>query len=241
MKTFGLPNPAGAGMHRFSCSWTTKKLSEPRRRGDAPHSTVLNRVRFPRTPQARGCTVKSPFELCTAMPNPAGAGMHRRNSVGLRTARNRTPQARGCTAGDGAACDPKVPNPAGTGMHRHSRPARQQAHPEPRRRGDAPMPSTLKNATSTRTPQARGCTADYQALKLDIAPNPAGAGMHRTRDSEQRKFCTEPRRRGDAPFMKQLNEARESRTPQARGCTAISSTQFMRLPPNPAGAGMHRI
>ena len=112
--------------------------------------------------------------------------------------------------------------------------------PEPRRRGDAPDYHAHQAIGSSRTPQARGCTASFFFSDNGLKPNPAGAGMHRQLFSFRRGATAEPRRRGDAPPWRWHGSQAKPRTPQARGCTARRQSGTTLDGPNPAGAGMHR-
>ena len=152
------PNPAGAGMHRLLLVARIRQETEPRRRGDAPLCSKWERQAVHRTPQARGCTASSRGITIGAIPNPAGAGMHRPLSGAMRVSEseprrrgdappqpqprnlplNRTPQARGCTVFVPRRSLNSTPNPAGAGMHRFAVLAPIACDAEPRRRGDAP-------------------------------------------------------------------------------------------------------
>ena len=153
---------------------------------------------------------------------------------------DRTPQARGCTATSSGRLIAKMPNPAGAGMHRLKNDGDIFEFTEPRRRGDAPVPTIAGAADGYRTPQARGCTARDLDQSFTAGPNPAGAGMHRRKRSSYGGRRSEPRRRGDAPPLPASWNLASRRTPQARGCTGFVHIVDAAREPNPAGAGMHR-
>ena len=232
-------SPAGAGMH-----------PPPPRRG--------SRVsRFP--PQARGCTAERHRHVQSQDVSPAGAGMHRakfsptppwpcfprrrgdapqRRILDFRVLRF-PPQARGCTlvaARPGGDADV---SPAGAGMHLFLTGQSRLTVRFPRRRGDAPFLRPTSAPPELFPPQARGCTAK-KFIPGELDPvSPAGAGMHRTDRSSAGSESGFPRRRGDAPFLRNQSLAVSRFPPQARGCTDADSPLMLTDSVSPAGAGMH--
>ena len=73
-------SPAGAGMHRRPSGPRLCWRRFPRRRGDAPPTSVIGTSggRFP--PQARGCTEDPLAGQVRSFVSPAGAGMHLRRA-----------------------------------------------------------------------------------------------------------------------------------------------------------------
>ena len=71
------PFPASAGMHRSTTAASTPRRSVPRKRGDAPATSMEFSRAVGRSPQARGCTEHRQLLAEPAEPFPASAGMHR--------------------------------------------------------------------------------------------------------------------------------------------------------------------
>ena len=256
----GAVSPAGAGMHRtHTGSWSARR-SFPRRRGDAPGPPGMMALSGQFPPQARGCTSHPRKRQSCRAVSPAGAGMHPRSPSGAspspRFPRRRgdapnspgrgfafrrfPPQARGCTHGAPSRSSRRRVSPAGAGMHRKGREAFDTGLGFPRRRGDAPDPAPERGGPSQFPPQARGCTLRRRACAVTESVSPAGAGMHRRVGLSGFPACGFPRRRGDAPWLRDSATAQARFPPQARGCTPSNwAASPIRLV-SPAGAGMHR-
>ncbi len=71
-------------------------------------------------------------------------------------------------------------------------------------------------------------------------PFPAGAGINRKNMTCIRDFVPVPRRRGDQPLMASGREPVTTRSPQARGSTAVAKIGSAGEIPFPAGAGINR-
>ena len=212
-------SPAGAGMHPPPGDAAGRCACFPRRRGDAPELLLMMTVLAKFPPQARGCTDPAAVPDRRRVVSPAGAGMHRppvatapsRSSFPRRRgdapfARNSQsgrprfpPQARGCTPDVEPLVVPGVVSPAGAGMHRITKTPAMIRQSFPRRRGDAPSPTSGGGSPKSFPPQARGCTLRALARKARANVSPAGAGMHQVRSTEASAKVGFPRRRGDAP------------------------------------------
>ena len=254
------PFPACAGMHRFVPPRRGGARAVPRMRGDAPKNPACSRWSSSRSPHARGCTDEAVTRNRVCPPFPACAGMHRDrpgrwplsravprmrgdaplDGIAAGAQVNRSPHARGCTDLTVTLSVNFNPFPACAGMHR-PRPSWSAAtNTVPRMRGDAPSYTGAQAELQTRSPHARGCTAQTLSLDHFSCPFPACAGMHRGRCAACSAPRAVPRMRGDAPPRPHSGPRRKPRSPHARGCTARRRHGRQRHPPFPACAGMHR-
>ncbi len=107
-------------------------------------------------------------------------------------------------------------------------------------RGDAPRLPACPRLGPSRSPHARGCTAQRRLAQRPKSPFPACAGMHRHGAWMTHSTRSVPRMRGDAPRSTTGCTMVVARSPHARGCTAVAGPPRLRRRPFPACAGMHR-
>ena len=94
--------------------------------------------------------------------------------------------------------------------------------------------------TYPRSPQARGSTASRYKQAQNQPAFPAGAGINRSAAPSFAPSGRVPRRRGDQPVYVRVFEKIRTRSPQARGSTAIRQTAQSAHRAFPAGAGINR-
>ena len=92
-----------------------------------------------------------------------------------------------------------------------------------------------------RSPQARGSTGMSIGDRVRRAPIPAGAGLNRPPAWCFVASRSDPRRRGAQPLALEQANRYATRSPQARGSTALVGVWDGLGIPIPAGAGLNRL
>src|SRR6266511_2391847 len=217
-------------------SYTHNEGPIPASAGKPPARRVRERPSGP-IPASAGkpCCARGVSSTAWADPRERGEA----GAAPIRRGANhgRSPRARGSRGAGAAVSVDRGPIPASAGKPRRPRPPGRWRGADPRERGEAQREPGLRPSIQGRSPRARGSLAIRALRPALIRPIPASAGKPRAPCACTRAPRADPRERGEAWFLLNVQIAEGGRSPRARGSRRNLAPAPDDLGPIPAIAG----